>query len=47
MKVGVGALAPLIGDPELGLAGLHLLTFNELLATWEWSQDIEPERSAA
>jgi methylenetetrahydrofolate reductase (NADH) len=41
------ALVPLIGDPELGLAGLHLFTFNELLATWEWSQDIQPERSAA
>jgi methylenetetrahydrofolate reductase (NADPH) len=35
------ALVPLIGDPGLELAGLHLFTFNELLATWEWSQDTE------
>jgi methylenetetrahydrofolate reductase (NADPH) len=33
------ALAPRIGDPALGIAGLHLFTFNELVATWEWSQD--------
>jgi methylenetetrahydrofolate reductase (NADPH) len=31
------ALAPHIGDPELGIAGLHLFTFNELVATWQWS----------
>ena len=31
-------LVPLVGDRALGLAGLHLFTFNELVATWEWSQ---------
>jgi methylenetetrahydrofolate reductase (NADPH) len=33
------ALAPRIGDPALGIAGLHLFTFNELVTTWAWSQD--------
>ena len=36
------ALAPLVGDRSLGLAGLHLFTFNELVATWEWSQELPP-----
>jgi methylenetetrahydrofolate reductase (NADPH) len=40
-------LVPLIGDPALGLAGVHLFTFNELLATWEWSQDLQSQRSVA
>ena len=38
------ALAPLVGDRSLGLAGLHLFTFNELVATWEWSQELPPAR---
>jgi methylenetetrahydrofolate reductase (NADPH) len=29
-------LAPQIGDPELGIAGFHYFTFNELVATWRW-----------
>jgi methylenetetrahydrofolate reductase (NADPH) len=36
------ALAPVVGDRSLGLAGLHLFTFNELVATWEWSQELPP-----
>jgi methylenetetrahydrofolate reductase (NADPH) len=41
------ALAPLVGDANLKLAGLHLYTFNELVSTWEWSQDHPSARSAA
>lgn len=26
------------GDPELGIAGFHFFTFNELSATWRWQQ---------
>jgi methylenetetrahydrofolate reductase (NADPH) len=37
------ALTPLIGDPQLRIAGLHLFTFNELVSTWEWTQDGSPE----
>ena len=37
-------LVPLVGDQTLGLAGLHLFTFNELVATWEWSQALPPAR---
>jgi methylenetetrahydrofolate reductase (NADPH) len=36
------ALVPLVDDRSLGLAGLHLFTFNELVATWEWSQELPP-----
>jgi methylenetetrahydrofolate reductase (NADPH) len=25
-------------DPELGIAGFHFFTFNELVATWRWQQ---------
>lgn len=32
-------LAPLIGDPELGIAGFHYFTFNQLVATFDWAQD--------
>jgi methylenetetrahydrofolate reductase (NADPH) len=41
------ALAPLVGDPQLRLAGLHLYTFNELVSTWEWSQVHPSARSVA
>jgi methylenetetrahydrofolate reductase (NADPH) len=30
------ALAGRVGDPELGIAGFHYFTFNQLLATYEW-----------
>jgi methylenetetrahydrofolate reductase (NADPH) len=40
-------LMPLVGDPALGLAGLHLFTFNELVATWEWAQALPSEESSA
>lgn len=26
-------------DPELGIAGFHFFTFNELSATWRWQQE--------
>lgn len=32
------ALAPRITEPELGVAGLHYFTFNQLLDTWEWDR---------
>jgi methylenetetrahydrofolate reductase (NADH) len=41
------ALLPQLGDPGLGIAGLHLFTFNELVATWRWSQERRPARSVA
>jgi methylenetetrahydrofolate reductase (NADPH) len=28
-----------LGDPELGIAGFHLFTFNELVATWRRQQE--------
>jgi len=36
-------------DPELGIAGFHFFTFNELVATWRWQQERceEAERAAA
>ena len=37
------SLAPRIGDPELGIAGFHYFTFNQLIATYEW-QDAKRER---
>jgi methylenetetrahydrofolate reductase (NADH) len=40
-------LAPLVGDRELGLAGLHLFTFNELVATYAWSAALPPAASSA
>ncbi len=30
------ALAPQLADPQLGLAGFHYFTFNQLLETWQW-----------
>lgn len=33
------ALAPSVGDPELGIAGFHYFTFNQLTATYEWQQE--------
>jgi methylenetetrahydrofolate reductase (NADPH) len=38
------ALAPHVGDAELGLAGLHYYTFNELAATWSWDRERRAER---
>ena len=32
------ALAPIVGDPDLGIAGFHYFTFNQLVATYEWQQ---------
>jgi methylenetetrahydrofolate reductase (NADPH) len=31
-------LAPALEDPELGVAGFHIFTFNQLLDTWRWQQ---------
>jgi methylenetetrahydrofolate reductase (NADPH) len=30
------ALLPMLGDPELNVAGFHYFTFNNLVETWEW-----------
>ena len=32
-------IAPMLGDPDLALAGFQYFTFNELLQTWEWHQE--------
>jgi methylenetetrahydrofolate reductase (NADPH) len=37
-----GALAPLVGDPRLGIAGLHFFTFNRLQATLAWEDNRAP-----
>jgi methylenetetrahydrofolate reductase (NADPH) len=37
------ALSPLVGDPRLGIAGLHFFTFNRLQATLAWEADRAPE----
>jgi methylenetetrahydrofolate reductase (NADPH) len=36
-------------DPELGIAGFHFFTFNELTATWRWQQErcVRDDRPAA
>jgi methylenetetrahydrofolate reductase (NADPH) len=34
----VDALAPAIGDPELGVVGFHYFTFNHLTETWNWDR---------
>jgi methylenetetrahydrofolate reductase (NADPH) len=33
------ALAPSIGDPELGVIGFHYYTFNHLVQTWNWDRE--------
>lgn len=33
------ALAPSVGDSELGIAGFHYFTFNQLVATYEWQHE--------
>jgi len=30
------AVASALGDPELGIAGFHFYTFNQLCDTWKW-----------
>jgi methylenetetrahydrofolate reductase (NADPH) len=30
------ALAPMVNDPQLSIAGLHFFTFNHLIDTWQW-----------
>jgi methylenetetrahydrofolate reductase (NADPH) len=32
------ALAPMLDEPDLGLAGFNYYTFNQLRETWEWHQ---------
>jgi methylenetetrahydrofolate reductase (NADPH) len=36
------ALAADVGDPRLGIAGLHYFTFNQLIATYEWQRAKRP-----
>ena len=41
-------LAPALDDPELGIAGFHIFTFNQLLETWRWQharEDLRPDRT--
>jgi methylenetetrahydrofolate reductase (NADPH) len=38
------ALAPLVGDPGFGIAGLHYFTFNRVRATVAWDAAREPSR---
>jgi methylenetetrahydrofolate reductase (NADPH) len=41
-------LAPALDDPDLGIAGLHIFTFNQLLETWRWQHardDQRPDRA--
>jgi methylenetetrahydrofolate reductase (NADPH) len=33
------ALAPCVDDPELGIAGFHYYTFNQLVDTWRWERE--------
>jgi methylenetetrahydrofolate reductase (NADPH) len=40
------ALAPLVGDPRFGIAGLHYFTFNRVRETVAWDAAREPVRSA-
>ena len=40
-------LAPALDDPELGLAGFHIFTFNQLLETWRWQQAREEAHPGA
>lgn len=39
------ALAPSLTDRDLGLAGFHFFTFNQLVDTWEWYQGKEGARA--
>lgn len=32
------ALAPWVGDPDLGVIGFHYYTFNQLVDTWTWER---------
>jgi methylenetetrahydrofolate reductase (NADPH) len=41
------ALLPQLGDPGLGIAGLHLFTLDELVATWRWSHERRAARAVA
>jgi len=43
------AIAARRDEPELGIAGFHFFTFNELTATWRWQQErcVRADRPAA
>jgi methylenetetrahydrofolate reductase (NADPH) len=41
------AVAPHIGDPALGISGVHWFTFNQLLDTWTWESERRAAGSAA
>ena len=40
-------VAPLIGEPELGIAGIHYYTFNRLAATVAWDRQHRPPLALA
>jgi methylenetetrahydrofolate reductase (NADPH) len=33
------AMAPMLDEPELGVAGFHYYTFNQLIDTWKWQHE--------
>jgi methylenetetrahydrofolate reductase (NADPH) len=37
------AVMPLLDEPELGIGGLHLFTFNQLEATYRWQRSVAPQ----
>ena len=38
-------LVPTLDDAELGIAGFHIFTFNQLLESWRWQQARADPRS--
>jgi methylenetetrahydrofolate reductase (NADH) len=38
-------LVPALNDPEAGIAGFHIFTFNQLLESWRWQRDHEATRA--
>ena len=40
------SLAELAEDPDLGVSGLHIYTFNQVEATLEWYRDLRAADTA-
>jgi methylenetetrahydrofolate reductase (NADH) len=36
------AVAPMLDDPQLNIAGIHYYTFNQLIETWQWQHGMQP-----
>jgi methylenetetrahydrofolate reductase (NADPH) len=41
-----GEISPHIGEPRRGIVGFHFFTFNELLPTWGWQQELSRREHA-